>query len=107
MYVIFRYCDYGLFLLTASQLLHDRSIVVNRAPVMLAWSVMVAERLGFNREEALSLGKPICRSVGLSKLTSDPAHTYTNMNATAKGVSLGIYSPEKGKERVTVGPSQP
>lgn len=29
------------------------------------------------------------------------------MNATAKGVSLGIYSPEKGKQRTDVGPSQP
>lgn len=29
------------------------------------------------------------------------------MNATSKGVSLGIYSPEKGKQKTEVGPSQP
>jgi len=30
--------------------------VVNRAPVMMAWACVVAERLGFSREEALSIG---------------------------------------------------
>ena len=33
-----------------------RSVVVNRAPVMMAWAAVVAERLGFTREEALSIG---------------------------------------------------
>jgi len=30
--------------------------LVNRAPVMAAWAMIVLERLGFNRSEALSLG---------------------------------------------------
>ena len=30
--------------------------VVNRAPVMMAWACVVAERLGFSRDEALSIG---------------------------------------------------
>jgi hypothetical protein len=34
-----------------------RSVVVNRAPVMMAWAAVVAEKLGFTREEALSIGK--------------------------------------------------
>lgn len=34
-----------------------KSSVINRAPVMTAWAVIVAERLGFEREEALSIGK--------------------------------------------------
>lgn len=33
-----------------------KSAVVNRAPVMMAWACVVAERLGFSREEALSIG---------------------------------------------------
>jgi hypothetical protein len=41
---------------------------------MAAWAVIVAERLGFEREEALSI-----------------ASVYTEMNAISKGVSLGIY----------------
>jgi hypothetical protein len=34
-----------------------KSAVVNRAPVMMAWACVVAERLGFSREEALSIGQ--------------------------------------------------
>ena len=37
-------------------LFEDRSIVINRAPVMTAWATIVAERLGFSRTEALSIG---------------------------------------------------
>ncbi|KAL1694511.1 hypothetical protein GGG16DRAFT_47064 [Schizophyllum commune] len=54
--------------------------IVNRAPLMTAWASVVAERLGFAREEALSI-----------------ASAFTEMNAITKGVSLGIYS--KGKEK--------
>jgi hypothetical protein len=39
------------------QMLQLRSTVVNRAPVMTAWATIVAERIGFRREEALSIGK--------------------------------------------------
>lgn len=39
------------------QLLQDRTVVINRAPVMLAWATAVAERLGFTRQEALSIGE--------------------------------------------------
>ncbi|KAA1466444.1 hypothetical protein DENSPDRAFT_925863 [Dentipellis sp. KUC8613] len=62
------------------QILKDKFVVVNRAPIMMAWSFVVAERLGFEREEALSI-----------------ASVYTEMNAIAKGVSLGIYDEGKGK----------
>lgn len=36
--------------------LMTRSVIVNRAPVMIAWAAVVAEKLGFTREEALSIG---------------------------------------------------
>ncbi|KAF7355388.1 Glutamine synthetase [Mycena sanguinolenta] len=58
------------------QVLKTKSTVVNRAPLMTAWSTLVAERLGFQREEALSI-----------------ASVYTEMNAVSKGVSMGIYKP--------------
>ncbi|RDX55584.1 hypothetical protein OH76DRAFT_751615 [Lentinus brumalis] len=58
--------------------------VVNRAPVMMAWAFVVAERLGFQREEALSI-----------------ASVYTEMNAISKGVSLGIYEPGTQKRKGT------
>jgi hypothetical protein len=37
--------------------LKHKFTVVNRAPVMMAWACVVAERLGFSRDEALSIGK--------------------------------------------------
>ncbi|TDL29570.1 hypothetical protein BD410DRAFT_709803 [Rickenella mellea] len=60
--------------------LTTKSVVVNRAPVMTAWATVVAERLGFKREEALSI-----------------ASAYTEMNAISKGVSIGVFDDSKGK----------
>ena len=37
--------------------LEIKSLVINKAPILTLWAVIVAERLGFNREEALSLGQ--------------------------------------------------
>jgi hypothetical protein len=38
-----------------------KTVVINRAPVMMAWSCVVAEKLGFEREEALSIGIHLAR----------------------------------------------
>jgi hypothetical protein len=54
----------------------ERTIVINRAPVLTLWATTVAERLGFDRDEALSLGK----AVG-------------GLTAQFKGRRLGIYKP--------------
>ncbi|KZW04218.1 hypothetical protein EXIGLDRAFT_716214 [Exidia glandulosa HHB12029] len=62
------------------QVLTTKSVVVNRAPVMNAWAMIVCERLGFQRAEALSIGA-----------------AYTEMNAISKGVSIGVFDPKKGK----------
>ena len=51
-------------------------VLINRAPVLTLWAAVVAERLGFDREEALSLGKA-------------PA----GLNAQSKGRRLGIFKP--------------
>jgi hypothetical protein len=67
------------------------SIKINRAPVLTLWAAVVAERLGFDRATALTLGQVVA---GLS--------------AYAKDVSLGIIEPkpdlvrEQG-ERLTEG----
>jgi len=47
---------------------------VNRAPVLTLWSAVVAERLGFEWNEALSLGKAVA-----------------GLNAQAKGRTLGLF----------------
>ncbi|CAL1700750.1 unnamed protein product [Somion occarium] len=73
------------------EVLMPKSVVINRAPIMAAWAFVVAERLGFQREEALSI-----------------ASVYTEMNAISKGVSLGIYDERKQKGvEATKGGSQP
>jgi hypothetical protein len=51
-------------------------ILINRAPVLTLWATTVAERLGFDRDEALSLGKAVA-----------------GLNAQSKGRRLGIYKP--------------
>jgi len=55
-------------------------VLINRAPVLALWASVVAERLGFSRDEALSLGKAV-----------------TALNAQSKGQRLGIC--EKREER--------
>jgi len=53
-----------------------RTISINRAPVLTLWAAVVAERLGFDREEALTLGRAVA-----------------GLNAYSKGVSLGLFTP--------------
>ena len=35
----------------------NKKIKINRAPVLTLWAAVVAERLGYNKSEALTLGK--------------------------------------------------
>ena len=53
-------------------------VKINRAPVLTLWAAVVAERLGFDQEEALTLGKAMAG--------------YT---AQAKGQWLGIYEEKE------------
>jgi hypothetical protein len=57
-------------------------VQINRAPVLTLWAAVVAERLGFDRDEALTLGKCVA-----------------GLNAQSKGRRLGIFKPgkEEGK----------
>ena len=54
----------------------DHHILVNRAPVLTLWAAIVAHRLGFDWNEALTLGRAVAR-----------------LSAQAKGRSLGIFQP--------------
>jgi hypothetical protein len=49
---------------------------VNRAPVLTLWAAVVAEVLGFEHDEALTLGRAVA-----------------GLNAYSKGVSLGLFQP--------------
>jgi hypothetical protein len=57
-----------------------RSISINRAPVLTLWAAVVAQRLGFDKDEALTLGKAVA-----------------GLNAQAKGRRLGIFKPHEEK----------
>ncbi|KAK4046421.1 hypothetical protein OIV83_006080 [Microbotryomycetes sp. JL201] len=105
-----------LLLLPITQTLELKSVITNRAPVMTAWATIVAERLGFSRQEALSIGKQLLfshssfprsmlRPLTTVKLFADTAQVYTDMNASSKGVSIGIF--DRSKLEAGGGPSQP
>ena len=51
-------------------------VKINRAPVMTLWAAVVAERLGYPPETALTMGR-----------------TVAGLNAQSKGQRLGIFEP--------------
>jgi hypothetical protein len=59
----------------------SRTIKINRAPVLTLWAAVVAERLGFEPAEALTLGRALA-----------------GLTAHAKGVRLGIFEPSAPEE---------
>lgn len=60
-----------------------RTIEINRAPVLTLWGAVVAERMGFEWEEALSLGRALA-----------------GLTAQSKGRRLGIFKPsEEGAKK--------
>jgi hypothetical protein len=56
------------------------SISINRAPGLTLWAAVVAQRLGFGEDEALTLGKALA-----------------GLNAQTKGRRLGIFKPHEEK----------
>jgi hypothetical protein len=63
-----------------------RQVKINRAPVLTLWAVVVAERLGHDRDAALTLGKAVA-----------------GLNAQSKGRRLGIFE-ESQDQREKVSP---
>ena len=57
-------------------------VMMNRAPVLTLWATVVAERLGYDRDAALTLGKAVA-----------------GLNAQSKGRMLGIFGLPKAPER--------
>lgn len=65
-------------------------IKINRAPVLTLWGVVVAQRLGYSHDTALTLGKAVA-----------------GLNAQSKGRSLGIFkASEKAKQEKGAKPSK-
>src|SRR5512145_924843 len=60
----------------------SKKIKINRAPVLTLWVTVVAERLGYEEETALTLGKAVA-----------------GLNAQSKGRKLGIYEEKEKEEK--------
>ena len=60
----------------------NTKIKINRAPVLTLWATIVAERLGYQKDEALTLGKAVA-----------------GLNAQSKGRRLGIYEEKSEEEK--------
>jgi hypothetical protein len=60
---------------------------INRAPVLTLWAVVVAERLGYKKDSALTLGKAL-----------------SGLNAQSKGRALGIFEAKEKEKAVKVSP---
>jgi len=63
----------------------NKKIKINRAPVLTLWAAVVAERLGYDEETALTLGKAVA-----------------GLNAQSKGRKLGIYEEKTEDEKKEV-----
>jgi hypothetical protein len=61
-------------------------IEINRAPVLTLWAVVVAERLGHDPDEALTLGRALA-----------------GLNAQSKGKRLGIFGDMKDEPTAKAG----
>jgi hypothetical protein len=59
-----------------------KTISINRAPVLTLWAAVVARRLGFDEDEALTLGWAVA-----------------GLNALAKGRKLGIFKPHEERPK--------
>jgi hypothetical protein len=60
----------------------NKKVKINRAPVLTLWAAVVAERLGYNKATALTLGKAVA-----------------GLNAQSKGRRLGIYEEKSEEEK--------
>src|SRR5205085_1317868 len=58
-----------------------KKVKINRAPVLTLWSTVVAERLGYDHDAAMTLGKAVA-----------------GLNAQSKGRRLGIFEEPEQKE---------
>lgn len=59
----------------------ENTVTVNRAPVLMLWAAVVAEGLGYDPDEALSLGRAVA-----------------GLNAQAKGRMIGVFGEPKAPE---------
>ncbi len=70
-------------MLDGAAFFQQRTIRINRAPVLTLWAAVVAERLGFGHHTARTLGRAVA-----------------GLNAYSKGVSLELTSDRIGRKTI-------
>jgi len=75
------------------------TVTINRAPVLTLWAAVVAERLGYDRDEAVTLGRAVAglnaaskaRALGIARASGKPAAEKQARAAKAgKPVEVGL-----------------
>jgi hypothetical protein len=66
---------------------NTHTVTINRAPVLTLWAAVVAERLGYDRDEAVTLGQAVA-----------------GMNAAAKARAIGKFHPP---QKAAAAPTRP
>jgi hypothetical protein len=74
-----------------------QTVTINRAPVLTLWAAVVAERLGYDRDESATLGRAVAglnaaakaRSLGIAKRREKPAREKPTQ-AKASGDLLAV-----------------
>src|SRR5690349_1791701 len=74
--------DVGILDIQGANQMANKKIKINRAPVLTLWAAVVAERLGYDEETALTLGRAVA-----------------GLNAQSKGRRLGIYEEKSEEEK--------
>jgi hypothetical protein len=62
-------------------------VEINRAPIQTLWAVVVAERLGYGQDTALTLGRALA-----------------GLNAQSKGRALGVFQAKEKKKAANTSP---
>ena len=76
------FCEAKRFIRKGVDQMATQKIKINRAPVLTLWAAVVAERLGYGKETALTLGKAVA-----------------GLNAQSKGRRLGIYEEKSDEDK--------
>src|SRR5881296_723933 len=86
-----------------------RTILVNRAPVLTLWAAVVAERLGYEHDTALTLGRSVAGRIAAAKAIglgiAEPRSESTRRKAAPRGKDAGRAKAERPVQVTLLGRS--
>jgi hypothetical protein len=69
----------------------SKTISINRAPFLTLWAAVAAERLGFDHDEALTLGKAVAGLNAQAK-GRPPRHLQAARRKSAEGQGVDVIA---------------